>query len=350
MRFGDGPFWFENKKMERSIGVVSIPASFETLRDAVGEDRIGQVLLECPVDLEAVKKAVAEVSSAGQGKLLFLKGTPGAGKTSLAESIPVFLSDVVGDIVTPPADYKVPITQLPSWISNNLEPARRRAKGRVILVNLDQREIPVIDEVATQAAMGNLNGLLRNTPNVLLVWPVNNVEFAKSAIERLTTAGGETALAKDAIHELVGLTAPRYIDALHLLLGATSVTLEDAAISAAEVDSLVNPKETVGQFLRHVQSLVVERYDLGELGQRLPRVSVIVSSNDDTYNVCRLLRRGSKFLVDPDKLLQFSRANVADDWKKRGDENPRRGLPFISSLFELRLLNLSSSAVVNACA
>jgi hypothetical protein len=336
--------------MSPKIGVVSIPASFETLRDAVGPARIGQVLLECPDDLEAIKKALAEVTSAGQGKLLFLRGTPGAGKTSLAESVPVFLSDSVGHILTPPPDYEVPIADLPRWISQDLPQARREAGNRIILINLDRREIPVIDEVATQAAMGNLNGVLRTTPRVLLVWPVNSNEFAKAAVERLKLAGGETALARDPIHEVVGLPPARYLDALQLLLNATNVKLEDAAISPAEIDGLCAPGDTIGQFLRRVQALVVQRYDLGELGTALPRLSIIVSSNDDTYNTCRLLRRGSQFLVDPDKLLQFSRANVADDWRRRGGENPRKGLPFVSSLFEVRLLNLSSSAVVNACA
>ena len=126
--------------------------------------------------------------------------------------------------------------------------------------------------------------------------------------------------------------------------------LEDAAISPEEVENLLVSGESIGQFLRHVQALVVKRYDLGELGTTLPRLYIVITSNDDTYNTCRLLRRGSRFLADPDKLLQFSRANVADDWRSRGADNPRKGLPFISSLLEMRLLNLSSSAVVNACA
>jgi hypothetical protein len=261
--------------MGQKIGVVSIPASFETLRDAVGPERIGQVLLECPDDLEAIKKALAEVTAAGQGKLMFLRGTPGAGKTSLAESVPVFLSDSVGDILTPPADFEVPITELPRWISQNLAQARRKAGDRVILINLDRREIPVIDEVATQAAMGNLNGLLRTTARVLLVWPVNSQEFANAAVERLTLAGGETALTRDPIHQLIGLPEARYSDVLQLLLDATNVKLEDAAISSAEVDGLLVSGDTIGQFLRRVQALVVERYDLGELGTTLPKLSII---------------------------------------------------------------------------
>jgi energy-coupling factor transporter ATP-binding protein EcfA2 len=337
--------------MSDGVGVLQIPASFETLSAAVGSDRIGQVLIECQDDLEAIKKAIAEVHSSGQGKLLFLHGSPGGGKTSLAQSTAIFLSDAIGFILTPPPEYEVSVTDLPGWINRNLADARSEAgANRIVLVNLDQREIPVVDEVATQGAMGNLNGLLRNSPNLLILWPVNNAEFAESAISRLKQAGGATALAKRPIHQLVGLPSHQYMDALHLLLSATSVSLQDAAISHEEVSQFVNEGISIGDFLRSVQGLVVERYDLGELGQKLPKLSVIFSCNDDIFNNCRILRRGSRFLIDPDKLLQFSRSNVADDWRRRGGENPRKGLAFISSLFEVKILNLSSSSVVNACA
>ena len=100
--------------MKASLGIVQIPASYETLRDAVGADKVSQLLIECPDDLSAIKKAVAEVKSSRQGKLLFLRGTPGVGKTTLAESVPVFLADVVGAIVTPPPEFQVSLTRLPN--------------------------------------------------------------------------------------------------------------------------------------------------------------------------------------------------------------------------------------------
>jgi len=132
-----------------------------------------------------MKQAVAEVSSARQGKLIFLLGRPGQGKTSLIESLAVFLADVVGTVLSPPPDFELPLAELPSWINRELPAAKERAKGKLIVVNLDGREIPTVDEVATQAAMGNLNALLRRNPSLLAVWPVNDEKFATTAIERL---------------------------------------------------------------------------------------------------------------------------------------------------------------------
>src|SRR5262245_36376685 len=122
--------------MKVTLGIVQIPASYETLRAAVGADKARKLLIACLEYLSAIKKAVAEVKSSRQGKLLFLRGTPGAGKSTLAESVPVFLADVVGAIVTPPPEFQVSLTRLPKWISKNLPKARQSAGDRVVLVNL----------------------------------------------------------------------------------------------------------------------------------------------------------------------------------------------------------------------
>jgi len=74
---------------------------------------------------------------------------------------------------------------------------------------------------------------------------------------------------------------------------------------------------------------------------------VVFTANDDANNSCRLLRRGTRFMADADKLLQYSRANIVDDWKRRGADNPRSGLPFICALFEVQILSLSREALGN---
>ena len=104
------------------LGIVRIPHRFEALQAAVGRERLGEVLLESRPDIDAIKKAVAEVKSAGQGKLLFLLGPPGTGKTSLAESLRIYLLDVVGDVVTPPPDYEVHLAALPGWLAGREAP------------------------------------------------------------------------------------------------------------------------------------------------------------------------------------------------------------------------------------
>jgi len=306
--------------------------------------------MESPSDLDAMKRVVAEVQSAGQGKLLFLVGASGSGKTSLVESLGVFLSDVVGAVVTPPADYELPLRDLPSWLGRSLPGAREKAGRRLVVVNLDGRELPSVNQEETFAAMVNINAFLRHNSGVLATWPVVNEAFADNAISGLRQSGGSTALASTPKLRVSGLVPTQYFDALSLILRTTSVTLDDAAVSEGEARAFVERSGSIGDYLERVHQLVVSRYDLGGIGQTLPKIHVVVTSGADTTTSCRMIRRGDRFLVDPDRLLQFSRANVADDWRRRADENPRKGLAFIVSLFEVRVLNVSCSAVVNACA
>jgi len=336
--------------MPAELGVVKVPFRFEPLSKLVGRDRLGQVLLECPSDLEKMKRLVAEVQSAGQGKLQFLIGDSGLGKTCLVESLAVFLSDVVGLVLTPPPDYELPLRDLPAWLATHIPEAQKKAGARLVVVNLDGRELPSVNPDETRAAMVNLNAFLRRNAGILATWPVVNEEFAQEAIQHLQRSGGGTALSSSPTMPVNGLESSKYYDALLLILRTTSVTLDDAAVSDEEVRGLVKDSTSIGNYLERVHQLVVSRYDVGAIGQALPKVYIVVTSNADTNTKCRMLRRGDQFLVDPDRLLQFSRANVADDWRSRAKENPRRGLPFIMSLFEVRLVNISSSAVVNACA
>jgi hypothetical protein len=334
--------------MTNTIGVVTVPTRYEGLLDAVGSEGIGQVLLESESDLTALKEVLVEVKSAGQGKVLFLLGGTGVGKTTLAASTQIYLATQVSKVLTPPPDYELPLSELPAWLNKHVD-AKDRGRG-VVVVNLDGRELPATDVTARQAAMVNLNAYLRRTPNLLAVWPVVNRAFAEDLLALLDEVGGRSAIARKQIHEVIGLPKSRYFDALQLLLSATGTRLEDAAVTRQEAESLVPKSDSIGDFMNAVHDLVVQRYDIGDLGTRLPRVSIVVSSNGDSSDACRMLRRGSKYLLDPERLLQFSRANVADDWRTYGKRNARHGLPFIASLFEVRLLNLTGSMVVNACA
>lgn len=331
------------------IGLVSVPARFESLRDTVGANRVSQVLLEPSRDLPVLRKAIAEVRAARQGKLLFLQGAPGSGKTSLAESLGIYLNSAVGTVLTSPLDYHTPLASLPAWISQQKQKVGN-LQDKVLIVNLDGREIENPDKTATMAAMTNLNALLRTTPDLLLLWPIINRNFADEAISQLTQAGGHTGISSQRIHEVIGIGPERYLDVLQLILRTVGVTLADAAISAQEAEHCVAGRANLGEYLEAIQSLVVSRYDLGEIGAQLPRISFVATSDADLNPICRLLRRGSGYLIDPDRLLQYSRSNIAEDWKKRGSRNARHALPFIASLFEAKLLSASSSAVVNACA
>lgn len=252
--------------------------------------------------------------------------------------------------MTPPPDYDLPLSEIARWLSAELSKIRRQAKDRVVVVNLDGREIPPQDETMARAAMVNLNALLRRQPKTLVLWPVNSESFASSMIERLTDAGGQSAIVDEKLLRVEGLPKERFFDALQLILSTMAVRLDDAALSVAEVQDLADECDTVGAYLEKVNVLVASRYDISAIGTKLPKLYIAITSTADTTPSCRILRRGSQFFIDPDRLLQVSRANIADDWRRRASSDARKSLSFISSLLEVKLVNVSASAVVNACA
>lgn len=332
------------------IGIVKVPHSFEGLKATVGNAALAQVLIDVPADTEAAKTAIVEVKASAQGKLKFLIGESGSGKTSFLEALPFLLSQEVGATITTPGNFDLPLRDLPAWISREIEAKRRVQPDKVILINIDGRESVPLESKETQGVIHDLNALLRRKPNILAFWPSTDQRFVDDAIRHLGEVGGTTALSKSPIQKITGLQASQYIDALELILTATGVRLEDAALTRTDLEPLVKTSKNIGQFMIGVHGITTERYDIGTLGQKLPKVMFVVSSAGDASMMCRMLTRGRSFLIDPDRLLQNSRANVADDWRKRGAANPKHALPFISSLFEARLTYLSASSVVNCCA
>jgi hypothetical protein len=153
--------------MANRIGVLTVPTRYEGLLDSVGQQQIGQILLESEPDLNAVRAALVEVVSAKQAKLLFLLGSTGTGKTTLAALTQIYLASHVSAVVSPPPDYELALSDLPAWLHKNINPSDRQ-KG-IVVVNLDGRELPAVDEAARQAAMVNLNAYFRRTNNLLAV-------------------------------------------------------------------------------------------------------------------------------------------------------------------------------------
>lgn len=331
----------------KNLGILEVPDRLEPLRDLVGADNLGNVLVRPHEDIEALKRAVVEVHGARQSKVLFLLGKGGSGKTSLATGCPLFLTDLLrAPAIDAPRDYVLPLPELVRWIAENVPTER----DRVVVVNVDGRENPAYSIDQIKGAVVNLNSFLRDNRNLLILWPVTAAGFAQTLVRGFDEVGGSSALASERIHSVVGIDQSRWLDVLELILNSTSTSLADAAVTREEVQALVHQEPTIGDFLAAVRRLVLARYDVGEVGKSLPRVTVVVSSLKDLRNPTRILQRTRDFLVDPERVLRNCRANIGDDWKRMAQSNAQHSFAFISSLLEVRLVHVSASAVVNACA
>ncbi|MGE5560144.1 MAG: ATP-binding protein [Chloroflexota bacterium] len=323
---------------------MSIPSRFEPLQEAFGDSRWPTVLIRTDSDIDLFKRLAVKVRTARQGKLVFLYGESGSGKTTICASLRVFLPDDYAQPVFLPPPWELPHDQIPAYISANF---RRKPDSRIQIVAIDRREMPELDDVAFKRLLTQINGLLRTRPDLLLIWPVTDEAFAKRAADLLVQCGGHSALTGDPIIRVTGVQQRDYHMVLERMLNVMAWDLADAAVTWGEVDQLASQAASIGAFLDSVQRLVAERTELPDNDIKFPTLVIALSSDGPIQQVCSQLRRANSYYIEGARLLQETReSNAAEWWLKRRDE--RYSLPFVIGQFQAQLVSLTPTAVVAA--
>lgn len=323
-----------------------IPSRFEPLQEAFGDHRLPTVLIRVDSDIELFKRLAIKVRTAHQGKLIFLYGESGSGKTTTCYSLRIFLPDDFATYEVLPPPWELPHDQIPAYIAKRF--AQRR-DNRITIVAIDRREMPELDDVAFKRLLTQLNGLLRTRPDLLLIWPVTDEDFARRAADLLIQCGGYSALTGDPIVCLTGLAQRDYRTVLERMLNAMAWDLSDASVQWGEVDSIAARHSTIGGFLDEVQRLVAERtkIDRDGVGVRFPTLVIAISSDGPIQQVCSQLRRANSYYIEGARLLMETReSNAAEWWLKRQDE--QYSLPFVIGQFQAQLVSLTPTTVVAA--
>jgi hypothetical protein len=294
-------------------------------------------------DLDAIKRFVASAQSAMQGKLLFVSATSGSGKSTFVHSLEVFLADKVASVVRLPAPYELPVEGIAAYLS------KIPLSTKFTVVNFDGREAPYFNEPEYQTFLGALNGILRARKDILVVWPVTDREFANKLVQLMEKVGGRSAFGVSPILELNGIKKARFPLVLEKILQVANWRLEDAAISNTEVDELAATSDRIGVFLDKLQSLITQRFDIGEIGIDFPTlVAVITTSEPKIRETVRSLRRADSYYIEASRLLMYTKkSNVAEWWGNRAT-SLRSALPHVIALFNAQLVSMSPSAVVHS--
>jgi hypothetical protein len=294
-------------------------------------------------DLDVAKRLMAAAESSGQGKLLLVKAGSGSGKSTFVHSLEIFTPDRVHAVERLPQPHELPVADIPGYL------AKLPVQKKFTVVNFDGREAPYFNEPEYQTFLGALNGILRNRPDLLVLWPVADDAFASRIVQLLEKVGGRSAFGPKPIHDLVGLPKEKYQLVLEKILQTANWQLEDAAISVTEVQTLINNADRVGTFLDQLQSLIIERFDVGSMGVEFPTLVLAISSGDPKIReTCRSLRRADSFYIEASRLLMYTKkSNVAEWWANRAT-SLKSALPHVIALFNAQLVSLSASSVVHA--
>lgn len=294
-------------------------------------------------DLEAIKRFLASAESSYQGKVLFLNGPSGTGKSTFVHSLEIFLADRVGEVVRLPPPHELAVTDIPAYL------ARLPVKSKFTVVNFDGREAPYFSEPEYQTFLGALNGLLRSRRDLLVVWPVTDADFSGKLIALLERVGGRSAFGLVPQHSLAGIAKSRFNVVLEKLLQVANWRLEDAAISDTEVTDLIATSERIGVFLDRLQSLITSRFDVGDMGVEFPTIVIAISSGEPRIReITRSIRRADSYYIEASRLLMYTKqSNVAEWWGNRAT-NLRSALPHVIALFNAQLVSISASTVVHS--
>lgn len=322
---------------------LRIPSRFEPLQETFGE-QVPTILIRVEADLEMFARMAVAIQTARQGKFVFLFGDAGSGKSTAGYSLPIFLPEYFAGQVRIPPPWELPHEQIPAYIFKYVP----KKKTGITVVTIDRRETPDIDPQVFRSVLMQLNGMLRDRSDLLLVWPVNDPEFAERAVSALQQFGGQSAFGNHPIVELAGVPQEQFPLVLERMLNVAGWDLSEASVTWADVAAISADSPNIGTFLDRVQNLVTQRTNLSDRGIQLPSLVFAISSDGNIQQVCRGLRRADTYYIEAARLLMHTReSNIAEWWKAR-ERDPQGSLPFIVSMFQAQLVSLSPSSIVYA--
>lgn len=321
---------------------VTIPTRFEHI---LGNASLQAAPLILPVeeDLRAVDRARRTAETQGGGLLLFVRGPSGCGKTTTAYSAAAALADKYSPVLAVP--HHVPLRNVYRWLSDNLP----SPSAKTTLVLLDGREVSD-DTVGLKQLMASLNQLLRSRPDVVAYWPTTDPDWRETLLGIASSVGGSSLLAGGGEIEVQGPPREAWHEMLGRILAQLDQTLDNIAISQELIDELAASEPTPGAFLGSVRDAIASRVDAVQAAKQLPRLLFVVTSHSEVVGEANRVRRAASLLLKAEEMLSYSARSRAAKWWKSRLADPNHHLGYVVSLFNARLVTMTPSSVVYACA
>jgi len=322
--------------------ITSLPSRYEPLTLTFG-DRARATFVAAEDDLGKMKRLIASSESSHQGKLWFLCGESGSGKSTFVHSAEIFIPDKIAKVVRLPLPHELAIEDITGFVASMPKGAKKT------VVNFDGREAPSFEEPRYRTFLGSLNALLRSREDLLIIWPVTDRVFAEKLVVIMKAIAGNSPFGPEVISIISGLKKESYNLVLGKILQIANWSLADAAIEQAEVEPIIAGARSVGVFLDNLQKLITERFDIEVYGVEFPNLVIAISSGESKLReVCRALRRADSFYVEASRLLMYTKKSNAAEWWNNRATDIRAALPHVIALFNVQLVSLSASSIVHA--
>jgi hypothetical protein len=323
--------------------IKSLPSRYEPLIGLFG-DGAKNTFVKQAEDLQEIARLINQIKIAYQGKLQFIysETKSGAGKTTFIQSLDRFLPNLVESVIRVTNDSGDPFNTILTSIRSNVS-------EKLKVFNLDGHESFIYTDDQYRNFLVQLNKLLRTRPDILVLWPVNDLLFAQRIVSILQSVGGNSPFGNNPIYIMKGLLVAQFNSVLEGILKIANWYLEDAALTWDEIENVTKYSTNIGEYLDKVQAAIAQRFNVDEIGFDPPQVIFALSSGKaEVREICRSLRRADSFYLEASRLLMYTtKSNVVEWWHARNKE-PKTSLFYVISLFNAQLVSLSGSAVVHA--
>jgi hypothetical protein len=310
---------------------VRIPDRFEVLERLDGAN-LGTIVVPVGEILDEIDRVSSEMHVSGRGAFMILRGDSGAGKSTALNTLNLFRESI--ETIKLSSDMSI------VDFFRSYSPPENLAMQVIVL---DEREATIsFSDSELESWLHAINSFIRRSAGskCLVVWPCNTDGLMKRLIDLAQAIGGRSLLGsgEDAVL-FHGPPKSAFSDIASKTLGSLNqgASVTDFGLTTNEVSEFARVSRTVGDFLGKIRSAIIQKQKM--VSQLLPKEQpnlwvVVVAGNEPDGEVAGLTR-GNSALVDIDRLMTSTEANIVQDLKKIPDK-----IGLLASVLNAKILHL----------
>jgi hypothetical protein len=314
-----------------------VPDRFERIRD-VGAGNLRNLVTPIGDMLDLIDERFGEMSMAGRGSMILLRGDSGTGKSTFLSTVGLFRSGVQTLRVGPEEN-----------VSDFLFALQPLDNMRIVV--LEGREaLGEVSRTALEATMHAINSFIRTSVgnNVLVVWPTNNDDISEILKDIGSQIGADSLFGlDDPIVRFSGPPKAEFVSIATRTIFALNegATLSALGISAIQAQELADrpTTTTIGRYLGLLGKLLRQNslYVMKLQKKESVKLWVLVASGNDSEGDVAALTRGGFSQADIDRMMTATDANVIQELKGHPDE-----LGILGTVLDAKILHLDMYAAL----
>ncbi|MDX2155316.1 MAG: hypothetical protein SFW09_02305 [Hyphomicrobiaceae bacterium] len=318
---------------EQLVLDLFVPDRFEGLHQRA-PDQLGSIIEPVTEALELVDRLYSDMSSAGRGGFLILRGDSGSGKSTFLHTISLFRENVITSSLTGQ-----------TLIPDALKRLQLRSTGLHVVVVEEREALRDVLAADLERDLHAINGFLRsrNGTNHLVVWPTNTDDLEQQLIARATAIGADALLGTgepSVRFRGPGIDQHKRIAENTVAVLNQGATLSDLGVSDDEFCTISRQATSVGMMLGKVRATInSKRQSVSGLLRKDPfKLWIIVAAGNEPDKDVAALTRGRYSAIDIERLMAATDANIVQELKRYPEKLGILGTVLDAKVFHLPML------------